>query len=159
MATATAVGGLCGYDIPPLPDAAQVTRVVYVDSEATTPSLFTTTKTTHRQVYNAARARVNLSSMPTPADAHIDVLLYNTDGNAMETSIRNIAFMRGNCWVTPSLASGCLPGVMRRLMLEEYDLVERDVKLSDIALGEIVLTANGVEGIHYAKIVQFSATL
>lgn len=157
MATATVASGPCSYDISSLPDAASVTRIVYVDPEATIPSLFTATKTTHRQLYNAARARVNLSPMPAIADAHIDVLLHNTDASAMETSIRNIAFMRDNRWVTPPLVSGCLPGVMRRLMLEKYDLVERDVNMSDVVPGEIVLTVNGVEGIQCAKVARFSA--
>ena len=90
--------------------------------------------------------------MPSPADAYIDVLLRNNEDDLMETSIRNIAFLRDNRWVTPSAASGCLPGVMRRLMLEEHEFIEGNINLSEAVSGEIVLTTNGVEGIQYARI-------
>ena len=64
----------------------------------------------------------------------------------METSIRNIAFRRGGQWVTPSAADGCLPGVMRRLMLEQGRFVEGEVHIAKVVPGEIVLTVNSVEG-------------
>lgn len=153
--TATPLSTPAGFVIPALPQASDVVRLIYIDPERTTPSIFTTTKTTHRQVYNAARARHNLAPIPTPSDVHIDVLLHNDDDLVMETSIRNIAFLRNNQWITPSTTSGCLPGVMRRLMLEENHFTEGDIKLSEVVVGEIVLTVNGVEGVQYAKIAAF----
>ncbi len=143
--------------ISALPQASDIVRLIYLDPKRTTPSIFTTTKTTHRQVYNAARARHNLAPIPIPSDAHIDVLLHNENGLVMETSIRNIAFLRNNQWTTPSTTSSCLPGVMRRLMLEESQFIEGDIKLSEVVAGEIVLTVNGVEGVQYAKIAAFPA--
>jgi 4-amino-4-deoxychorismate lyase len=93
--------------------------------------------------------------MPSPSDAHIDVLLHNPEGFITETSIRNVAFRRNNRWVTPTTASGCLPGVLRRLVLEEYDFVPLDVNVKDVVPEELVLTFNGVEGIQWAKIVGY----
>ena len=152
--TATPLSGPCGLDLPSMSvdEAPVTTRLVHIDPEPTTPSVFTRTKTTHRPMYNDARVRVGLSPMPTPTDAHIDVLVHNAGGLVMETSIRNIAFRRGDQWVTPSTASGCLVGVVRRLMLEEYGIVEQDVYLNEVKRGEIVLTFNGVEGMQLAKI-------
>lgn len=121
-------------------------RTIYTDSEATPTSLYTRTKSTYRPVYNAARARAGLTPLPRPSDANIDVLLYNLDGLLMETSIRNIAFRRGDQWVTPRLESGCLPGVFRRVLLEEGRLVEGDIRREELRLDEPVLTFNGVEG-------------
>ncbi|KAI0094475.1 aminotransferase [Irpex rosettiformis] len=114
--TATPLGTPCGFYIPALPEENSVEKIIYLDSGRTSPSIFTTTKTTQREPYNAARARVHLSPMPTAADAHIDVLLRNDEDILMETSIRNIAFLRDSRWITPRVTSGCLSGVMRRLM-------------------------------------------
>ncbi|KIP11680.1 hypothetical protein PHLGIDRAFT_82934, partial [Phlebiopsis gigantea 11061_1 CR5-6] len=76
----------------------------------------------------------------------MDVLLYNADGIATETSIRNVAFRRGGQWVTPGSDSGCLPGVVRRALLEEGQIVEGDVRKEELCVDETVLTFNGVEG-------------
>ncbi|KAF7794831.1 hypothetical protein EIP86_005973 [Pleurotus ostreatoroseus] len=130
------------------PDAV---RTIYIDPKSTSPSLFTSTKTTQRSLYNDARARVGLSPLPTPQNAHNDVLLHTPTGLALETSIRNIAFRRGDVWVTPAAHSGCLPGVMRRLMLERGLFVEGDVRMDDVTPGETVLTVNGVEGCRMGK--------
>lgn len=128
-------------------------RVLYVDTEPTPTSRFTRTKTTRRTVYNTARARAGLTPLPTPSDAHIDVLLYTPDGLITETSIRNVAFMRGGVWVTPCAESGCLPGVVRRLLLEEGRVVEGDIRKDEIQQDEVVLTFNGVEGCCLARLV------
>ena len=130
--------------------------MVYVDTESTPATRFTRTKTTHRAVYSAARARAGLSPLPTPADAHIDVLLYSPDGLVSETSIRNVAFKRGGVWITPRADSGCLPGVTRRLLLEEGRIFEGDVCKDDLERDKVVLTFNGVEGCCVARLAFLS---
>ena len=107
-------------------------------------------------MYNAARARAGLTPLPRPDDAHLDVLLFNPQGLLAETSIRNIAFRRGNQWVTPKLESGCLSGVFRRVLLEEGRLVEGVVRGDELRLDETVLTFNGVEGCCLGRIAFLS---
>ena len=142
---------------PMLPQNPEtVGRIVYIDPQHTHPSIFTSTKSTQRTLYNDARKRVGLGPLPAPSDAHVDVLLHSSDGLVLETSIRNIAFRRGDVWVTPRASTGCLPGVMRRLLLERGVLVEGDIKVEDIGLGEVVLTFNSVEGCWLAKVAVFS---
>lgn len=128
---------------------------VYIDTAPTLPSLFTHTKTTYRPMYNAARERVGLPPLPTAVDA--DVLLYSSAGEILETSIRNIAFIRRSPpqWVTPREDVGCLPGVMRRWLLEQGKVVEAEageLTKDDLRDGELVLTFNGVEGCRLGKI-------
>ncbi|KAF6766693.1 aminodeoxychorismate lyase [Ephemerocybe angulata] len=122
---------------------------LHVDKEPTEPTLFTETKTTARQVYEEARIRNDLAPLTTPSGKAKDVVLYNTEGLVMETSIFNIAFLRGSHWMTPSTASGCLAGVARRWLLENGRMVE-DVKgtleVASVTHGEIVLLFNGVQG-------------
>lgn len=70
----------------------------------------------------------------------------------MESSIRNIAFWRKDRWVTPPLQVGCLPGVARRLLVEEGKIVEGCVFVQDLKAGEILLLFNAVEGARLGKL-------
>jgi len=125
---------------------------VYLDTEPTSPSVFTSTKTTHREVYNLARARVGIPAIGVEPGTPKDVVLRRSDGQAMETSIRNIAFWREDRWVTPPLQVGCLPGIARRLLMEEGKIVEGEISVTDIKVGEILLLFNAVEGARLGKI-------
>lgn len=125
---------------------------MYLDTEPTSPSLFTSTKTTRREVYNLARARVGIPAVGVEPGTPNDVALYRSDGQVMETSIRNIAFWREGRWVTPLLQAGCLPGITRRLLLEEGKVEEGEVLITDLKVGEILLLSNGVEGARLGKL-------
>lgn len=123
------------------------------------PSLFTHTKTTYRSMYNAARERVRLPPLPTTLD--VDVLLYSPAGEILETSIRNFAVLRRSPaqWVTPRKEVGCLPGVMRRWLLEQGKVVEAqqgELMKDDLREGELVLTFNSVEGCRFGSITRLS---
>lgn len=132
--------------------SSDVKRVIYIDTEPTPASLFTRTKTTQRMAYDAARARAGLTPLPTPDTAHVDVLLYAPDGLVTETSIRNVAFKRGDAWITPRAGSGCLAGVVRRLLLDEGRIVEGDIYRSELQADEVIMTFNSVEGCHLARL-------
>lgn len=122
---------------------------LFLDSAATPSSLFTTTKTTNRDHYSAARARFGLPEAGGPAD----VLLWNTKGMITETSVRNVAFFRHGRWVTPHDSTGCLPGVMRRWLLEQLLVVTDDrgwLTRNNVREGELVLVFNAVEGCRIA---------
>lgn len=128
---------------------------IHPDYQPTQPDIFTRTKTTHRPQYTAARDRLKLPPLATPSDA--DVLLYNPLGSLTETSIRNIAFLRGSPprWVTPRAETGCLSGVMRRWLLEQGRVIEAqegELLKGDLVDGEYVLTFNGVEGCRLGRI-------
>jgi 4-amino-4-deoxychorismate lyase len=131
---------------------------VYLDTDQTPSSIFTSTKTTNRQHYDAARARLNIpplgSALPIGQNPS-DVLLRNTDNQVTETSIRNIAFYRANHWVTPSSVTGCLPGITRRLLLDQALVIEGDLYSDDVNRDEIVLLFNAVEGCRLGRITAF----
>lgn len=138
--------------INPMTDNPQPTVFVHLDTQKTPSSIFTSTKTTNRVHYDAARARAGIPPVGTPQPVPVDVLLYNSDNQLTETSIRNIAFFRSDRWITPSLETGCLSGIMRRLLLEQGLIVEGNLNKDDVKLGEVVLLFNGVEGCSLGRI-------
>jgi len=84
-------------------------------------------KTSLRDVYQQARLR------HAAAD---DVLMINGDGEITESTIANVIVRLDGNWVTPPVASGCLPGVMRRVLLEAGDISEAPVCVSDLDRAE-----------------------
>lgn len=149
---------------------------LYVDSQTTTPSAFTTHKTTAREHYAAARERAGI---PSPQDP-LEVLLVNPQGEIMEGSITTPYFRRrrrrrrrrsgvshglkdkehtddddnnNDKWVTPPLSSGGNAGVTRRYALEHGFCIEQVVRVEDLVDGEECWLSNGVRGFIPAVVV------
>ena len=61
-----------------------------------------------------------------------DVLFLNQNGFLMESALANLIVWNGGSWLTPSLRSGCLPGVTRELLIEQFDVVEEEFGLEEI---------------------------
>jgi len=125
---------------------------MYLDIVPTSPSIFTSTKTTRREAYDLARVRVGIPAVGVEPGTPKDVILFRSDGQAMESSTRNIAFWREGRWVTPSLQVGCLSGIARRLLVEEGKIVEGETLVTDLKAGDILLLFNAVEGARLGKI-------
>ncbi|EPS30064.1 hypothetical protein PDE_05014 [Penicillium oxalicum 114-2] len=125
---------------------------VYVDSQSTTPSGFTTHKTTARDDYSAARARAGIKSLAETSE----VLLVNTDGQVMEGSITTVYFRRRGqasddktnkpMWITPPLVCGGNAGTSRRYALKQGFCVEQLISRADLVDGEECWLSNGVRG-------------
>jgi para-aminobenzoate synthetase/4-amino-4-deoxychorismate lyase len=92
-------------------------------------------KTSMRRRYRQARLR--------HPDAD-DVLMINGAGEITESTIANVIVRLDGRWVTPPLASGCLPGVMRRVLLEAGDITEAPVLVSDLTRAEGLELINSV---------------
>ena len=72
------------------------------------------------------------------AEGFDDVLLLNESGHLAECTSANIFLVRENRVLTPPLASGCLPGVTRDVLLEVvpqagFELSEQDLTPDDLA--------------------------
>lgn len=122
---------------------------IYIDTEPIPISPFTSFKTTKRDRYTEARERMLKPNVEAPQE----VLLYNTANQVTEGSITNLAFKTTDLktgdelWVTPPLASGCLCGVVRHLLLTKGLITEKQVNLKDVKIGDEVLLFNGLQGV------------
>ena len=76
-----------------------------------------------------------------------DYLRVNRLQNIAETTISNVFFKIKDQFVTPSLASGVLPGVVRSVLLEMDQLYESIISIEDLNTVEAIYLGNSVQGI------------
>ncbi|KAF2093819.1 hypothetical protein NA57DRAFT_80821 [Rhizodiscina lignyota] len=153
---------------------SQPTWHITLDTQPTTSGPYNTFKTLNRKAYEEARERV----LPTARKeyqqyANHEVLMYDENGSASETSLCSVYFWRGGKWVTPPVTH--LPydvkksgnghhgpgagqegdkkmfrwgqrGTTRRYALAEGLCKEEDVKTKDLKPGEVCWISNGVRG-------------
>ncbi len=103
--------------------------------DAADPMLFH--KTTRRAVYDQARAG---------HPAADDVLLWNRRGELTETTVANIALLRGGQWVTPPLRCGLLPGTYRAVLLRQGRVREGVLRRDELASASALAVFNSVRG-------------
>ncbi|CAI7587956.1 unnamed protein product [Penicillium viridicatum] len=108
---------------------------VYVDTQSTTPSAFTTHKTTARDDYMSARQRAGINS---PTDL-AEVLVVNPNGEVMEGSITTPYFLRDHMWITPPLSSG--------------GNAEHTISRDELVDGEMCWLSNGVRGFIRGQVI------
>jgi len=89
---------------------------VIPDAARTTPSPYTTYKTTNRNMYTSARERVRIRDF---AEKREVLLVSDKDGEIMEGSLTSPFFWRNGQWTTPPLSSGGQAGTTRRWALEK----------------------------------------
>jgi len=78
-----------------------------------------------------------------------DALFINEQGFVTEGGRSNVFIKKDGRWLTPPLASGCLPGVMRSIFLKDskYQAVEQNITRSDVLNAEEVIFTNALRGI------------
>ncbi|KEF63008.1 uncharacterized protein A1O9_00983 [Exophiala aquamarina CBS 119918] len=136
---------LYGTSSDSTPEYSKVT----IDTEPTPTTPFTSHKTSHRVMYDAARARASITSC-SPLAA--EVLLYNRRAEVMEASISTVYFYSGGKWITPSAECGGNLSVTRRLALEGGFCVEGKVFIDDVRDGEVVWLSNAARGFFLGRV-------
>ena len=92
-------------------------------------------KTTRRELYAFGK----------PAEA-FDVILWNEAGELTECSFGNLAVQLDGRWLTPPLASGLLPGVLRAELLAQGRIKEARLTRDDLARAEGLAFFNSLRG-------------
>jgi branched-chain amino acid aminotransferase len=123
------------------PDTTAIVRVPWVRNERGATSGLKTTSYAEN-VVALARAQESGAS---------EAIFANTVGNLCEGTGSNIGYVVDGEARTPSLASGCLAGVTRALLLEWCDVVEVDEPISVLDQAEevfLVSTTRDVQPVH-----------
>jgi branched-chain amino acid aminotransferase len=76
-----------------------------------------------------------------------EALLLNEQGRLVEGSRCNVALVLEDGTFTPPLADGCLPGTVRRRLLERGEIRERSLSPDDLAGARKVLLMNSLIGV------------
>ena len=122
---------------PPVRPAPRPIRIKLAASPVDSADPFLYHKTTHRRLYETARAAC--------PDCD-DVLLWNRRGEITETSIANIIVERDGEPVTPPVRSGLLPGTARGWLLEQGEIREEVITVEEIKKSENIFLINSVRG-------------
>ena len=122
---------------------------IFVSPVSTSPSLFTSHKTTKRTQYDDIRALLPNSSEKSKGDAApllAEILLVNHNGEIMEGSITTPYFLREGEWITPAAKCGGNLGTTRRYALEQGICKESIVMKKSVQMGERVVLSNSFRG-------------
>ncbi len=124
------------YPLEPAAAAAPV-RLGLARAAVDEDDVFLYHKTTQRAVYEHARAgRPDCD----------DVLLWNRRGELTESTIANLALALDGRLVTPPVASGLLPGVLRAELLESGEIQEQILTLDDLARCQGIYLLSSLRG-------------
>lgn len=83
-----------------------------------------------------------------------DVLMVNERGELTEATTYNVAVQYAGTWVTPPLASGCLPGILRQVLIDEGVLVEEVITVDDLEGADGLGLLSSVRGWKSARLVR-----
>ncbi|MCZ0960884.1 aminotransferase class IV family protein [Paracoccus benzoatiresistens] len=101
-------------------------------------------KTSNRPIYDRARA-----AMPDGID---ETILLNERGEVCEGTITNLFLCRDGRLLTPPLACGLLPGVLRAALIEEGRALEAMLTPDDLMEGPLLM-GNALRGLIPARLV------
>lgn len=76
-----------------------------------------------------------------------EALLLNLEGRVAEGAAANLFIFRGDRWLTPPLAEGCLPGVMRARVIALAGAVEAPLTVGDLRESDGVWLTNALQGL------------
>ena len=80
-----------------------------------------------------------------------EAILLNTASNIADGTIFNIYMVKDNHIVTPCVSDGALPGVIRSILLEEFNhffpITEKSISVSDILDADEVFFTNALMGV------------
>ncbi len=125
----------------PAPAAGAVMRYVVSDTRLYSGDLFLYHKTTRRDLYDREWAHF---SETLGSD---EVIYLNERGELAEGSRTSIFIERDGHLLTPPLAAGVLPGVLRQNLLDQGRVIEAVLTLDDLNRASAVYLGNSVKGL------------
>jgi 4-amino-4-deoxychorismate lyase len=123
----------------PLAATADHWRVAIAQQRVDSSDMWLGHKTTNRALYDEARA-----GLPEGLD---ELIFLNERGEVCEGTITNLFVQKGETLVTPPLASGLLPGVLRAEFLDAGRAVEAVLTLPDLESAEAIFCGNSLRGL------------
>jgi para-aminobenzoate synthetase / 4-amino-4-deoxychorismate lyase len=111
------------------------TKVALAKEPVDSSNFFLYHKTTHREVYEKAKA-----DFPDAAD----VILWNEKGEVTEGCIANIVIRKNGRLVTPPIECGLLAGTFRGHLLKRGEIEEEKILIDDLKAADEIFLVNSV---------------
>lgn len=73
-----------------------------------------------------------------------DALLLNTSDRVAEASASNLILRHGSGLLTPPMSEGALPGIMRGILVEQFNIVEAPISRSMLAEADALFVCNSL---------------
>ena len=126
--------------LPPVPTQPPV-RLLLADAPVGTPTWLLAHKTDLRAEYNAALATAQ-------AAGAFDALFFNAAGQLTEGARSNVFVQIDGQWLTPPVACGLLPGVMRARLLADPALAAREAVITrdGLSRAQAIMVCNALYG-------------
>ncbi|MQQ07948.1 4-amino-4-deoxychorismate lyase [Epibacterium sp. SM1979] len=122
-----------------LPESAAVWTFTIAETRLSSGDPYLRHKTTRRALYDQYRR-----DLPDSVD---EVLFLNEKEELCEGTITNLLIETpAGDWLTPPLASGCLPGIGRQKLLDMQNVTERVLHLADLRTARRVRFVNALRG-------------
>jgi para-aminobenzoate synthetase / 4-amino-4-deoxychorismate lyase len=145
---ASRTGALC-WQWKPLPEPPAAPFVVIAPERMRSDNLFLYHKTSHRAFYDEPRKRLHAQT------GCFDCLFLNERDELTEGSFTTLFIRKGDHMLTPPLASGLLPGILRQSMLERGDVREAVLTLEDVRHADALFLGNSVRGLIRTELKDF----
>lgn len=140
--------GACRVSSAPLAEAGgELLQVVLASVALDASDYLLRHKTTARSLYDHELAA--LADRPGVFDA----IFLNTRGEVCEGARSNVFVERNGVLLTPPLACGLLPGVMRRQLIESGRAVEQLLRLEDLQSAPAIYVANALRGLMPVRLI------
>lgn len=137
--------GTVGLTHQPLPPNPAFWRVTISPLRLDSADRWLRIKTSHRPVYDRVRA-----ALPEGVD---EAILLNEQGEVCEGTITSLFLRRGDRLLTPPLACGLLPGVLRQSLIETGQAREARFLPGDLDAGDLFM-GNALRGLILARLVR-----
>jgi len=76
-----------------------------------------------------------------------DAILLNTKQQLTESTNSNLFYIMDKQLCTPPISSGCLDGVMRKVIIQHFDVTEKTLNIKDIKNVESIYMTNVIRGV------------
>lgn len=73
-----------------------------------------------------------------------DVIYVNENGHIVDTALANLLILKGGDWITPSLDTGCLPGITRGLLIKWFDVKEGSFTFDELLASPAILLTSSI---------------
>ena len=134
--------GVINISIAPLIPLGMPAGLLLAADTMRAEDIFLRHKTTHRARYDQAWKAAE-------AQGGFDMLFCNQHGEVTEGARSNLFVQIDGHWITPPLAAGVLPGVMRAQLLEDaaWQACERTLTIDQLRTAQALVVCNALRGV------------